>query len=270
MLRTDCGRGCLILGVMLAELFAAGCGDRQPAKEPLRVAAASDLQQALPVLATRFQAAHGVKVVCSFGSSGHLSEQIKGGAPFDVFMAANQAYVNELAKLGLVRGDSVNPYAQGSLVVVVNKAAGVKIERLDDLAEPHIKKIAIANPAFAPYGAAARQALTRADLWDQLKPKIVQSETVRQALEFVESGNAEAGMVGRAIAGVPEVNVVNVDPGLYDPIVQALAIVTNTRRIDDSQAFTRFVLGDEGQSLLAQHGFTRGDAAGSRTLPDTR
>lgn len=237
--------------------FSAGCGNRTAPPTPLRVAAASDLQQALPALAHQYRQATGTEVVWTFGSSGQLADQIRGGAPFDLFLAANRAFVEGLANEGLVVRESVQPYAQGSLVVAVHKETAKRVKALDDLAKPEVRKIAIANPTFAPYGAAAKQALTRAGLWDSLQPKIVQAETVRQALEFVESGNAEAGLVGRAIARTPAVGVVAVDPQLYDPIVQALGVVTASRRRADAEAFSQYVLSEAGQRTLGEFGFGR-------------
>lgn len=242
-------------------LMAGGCGapaptpqGRREAPTPLRIAAASDLRDALPVLARRFTEKTGVEVVPTFGASGQLAEQIKAGAPFDVFLAANLKFVRDLADAGFVRPDSVAPYAQGSLVLAVHRESGSPIETMADLKKPEVKKIALANPSFAPYGAAGKQALERAGLWPDVEPKIVQAESVRQALQFVQSGNAEAGLVGRAIADVPEVRVVEVDPGLHDPIVQGLGIVSRSRSAN-AGAFREFLLSPDGRAILAGFGF---------------
>lgn len=228
--------------------------------EPLRVAAASDLQAAWPDLAARFRATRGVEVVASFGASGQLAEQVKAGAPFDVALSANLRFIEDLAATGDVRPDSVRPYARGSLVLVVHREVGGAVKSLADLADPGVKKIALANPRTAPYGAAARQALERAGLWEPLRPKRVQAESVRQALQFVQTGNAEVGLVGRSIADVKEVRIVEVDPALYDPIIQGLGIVARTKRPDDARAFADFLTGAEGQAILAKRGFGKVEA----------
>lgn len=225
------------------------------AAEPLRVAAASDLQAALPALGKAFRAETGVEVVPTIGASGQLAEQIKAGAPFDVFLSANRKFVEDLAASGNVVAGSVRPYARGSLVLVVHEASGAGIDRLSDLTKPTVKKLAIANPALAPYGAAAKQALEKAGLGKEVEPKLVQAETVRQALQFVQSGNAEAGLVGRSIAGVKGVRVIEVDPKLYDPIVQGLGIVARSAHPDEARAFADFLLGEKGQAILKEHGF---------------
>ncbi len=265
-----------VLGLML--LWLVGCGsegvdratvnpDPGPgsAKEsgsgiPLRIAAASDLQLALPKLLDRFQAGTGIVLTPVFLASGKLAEQIKQGAPFDVFMAANESFVRDLADGGFIRPESVHPYVRGSLVLAVYHELGETVRSLADLDKPEVKKIALANPATAPYGKAGKQALERASLWEKLQPKIVQADSVRQALLYAQKGDAEAALVGRAIAAVPEIRAVEIDPGLYDPIVQALGIVQATNRRTDAEAFARFVLGAEGQAILKEFGFQPAEA----------
>ena len=246
----------LVLGII--PVLAIACGPSAPGPaatpEPLRVAAASDLQTALPALARAFREARGVEVVFTPGSSGQLAQQIAQGAPFDVFLAANRKFVDDLAARGVIRPDSVQSYARGSLVLAVREGQGPTIHSLDDLARPEVKRIALANPAFAPYGQAGKQALMRAGLWDRVESKVVLAETVRQALQFVESGNAEAGIVGRSILGVAGVRVVAIDPSGYDPIIQGLGVVAHSRH-PQADAFARFLLGEAGQALLRQHGF---------------
>jgi molybdate transport system substrate-binding protein len=231
-----------------------GCEGARPA--PLRIAAASDLQAALPKLADQFQASTGIAVAITFGASGQLAEQIKQGAPFDVVLSANESFVGDLARGGFVTPGSVKPYARGSLVLAVFRGQPLAVTQLGDLASPEIKRIALANPATAPYGKAGKQALERAGLWDKLESKIVLAESVRQALLYAQKGDAEAALVGRAIAGVPEVRTVEIDPRLYDPIIQALGVVTASQRTADAERFAQFVLGVEGQTVLKEFGFS--------------
>ena len=234
-----------------------GCGPEPPEIPKLRVAAASDLQNALPILAVAFRQDHAVEVVPTFGASGQLAEQIKQGAPFDVFLSANRAFVERLAERGVVDPGSVQPYARGSLVLAVNKLSAIKVANLNDLTKPEIRKIAIANPDTAPYGMAAKQALQKAKLWDILRPKLVPADSVRQALQFVQSGNAEVGFVGRAIAEVREAVIVPLPGDVCDPIVQYLGIVKRTDRPDEARAFVEFVLSEPGQGILRDLGFRR-------------
>ncbi len=244
------------LGLLFLTLLAAPSRAGEPTT-PLRLAAASDLQTAMPELIKAFREGKGLEVSATFGASGQLAEQIKAGAPFDVFLSANRKFVEDLAATGDVAPESVRPYARGSLVLVVHEEAGAGIERLSDLTKPGVKKVALANPAFAPYGAAAKQALVKEGIWEALGPKRVQAETVRQALQFVQSGNAEAGLVGRSIAKVKGVRVLEIDPDLYDPIVQGLGIVARSAHPGEARAFADFLLGERGQEILAAGGFGR-------------
>src|SRR6516225_6431420 len=134
--------------------FMGGCGPTAPEVPKVRIAAASDLHQAIPVLAVAFRHDHNIEIVPTFGASGQLAEQIKQGAPFDVFLSANRAFVDRLAEQAIVKPDSVRPYARGSLALAVNKLSAVKVAKLDDLTKPEVHKIAIANPETAPYGMA--------------------------------------------------------------------------------------------------------------------
>ncbi len=179
--------GCLsALG--LAVLVLAGCA-RSPgsASQPLRIAAAADLQRVLPRIIERFEKQTASTTTLTTDASGRLAEQIKAGAPFDVFLAANVKFVGDLATAKLVEPVSVAPYARGSLVLCLHRSAGDQVKGLADLSRPEIKRIAIANPEYAPYGVAARQALERAGLWASLEPKIVRAGSVGQAMTYVQN-----------------------------------------------------------------------------------
>ncbi len=251
------------IGMVLAVLLlAAGCEQAAPELPKVRVASASDLQQALPILAAAFRQDHGIEVVPSFGASGQLAEQIRQGAPFDVFLSANREFVDRLAREGIIKPDSVRPYARGELVLAVNKLSALKIKSLQELTRADVHKIAIANPETAPYGMAAKQALERAGLWETLKPKIVPAESVRQALQFVQSGNAEVAFVGRSISDVPEAVTVPLPIDVCDPIIQFLGVVARSDHPDEAGKFVEFVLSDVGQGILRDLGFRKVEKPG--------
>ncbi|MDB5351939.1 MAG: molybdenum transporter, periplasmic molybdate-binding protein [Planctomycetota bacterium] len=245
------------LAIAIAALLP-GCGSGAGTKvalEPVRIAAASDLQAVMPKILERFKAETGVEVVATFGASGQLSQQIKQGAPFDVFLAANRKFVTDLAEAKVLDPATVQDYAVGSLALIVREEVPATVKTLADLKNPAIKKIALANPDTAPYGAAAKQSLERSGLWDDLEPKRVQAETVRQALQFVDSGNAEAGLVGAAIAKIRGVRIIPVDDSLHDPLTQSLGVIAQSKRKIDAMAFARFVLSGGGRDLLRDAGF---------------
>jgi molybdate transport system substrate-binding protein len=244
-----------LLGLLI--VGTVGCRtsrEASPARASLRVAAASDLQAVLPVLAERFTKAHGIEVTPVFGASGQLVQQIEQGAPYDIFLSANRTFVERLAAKGAVKPDSVRPYAQGRLVLVVSRKAGVSVGGLADLLKPEVKHVAIANPDLAPYGRAAQQLLEKSGL-SAVTPKLVQAESVRQALQFVQTGNAEAGLVAHSVANVPEVERIELDRSLYDPIVQSLGIVSTTEHPDTARKFVDFLLSGEGQERFISFGF---------------
>jgi molybdate transport system substrate-binding protein len=245
--------------VALLLLVMGGCEAPAPELPKVRVAAASDLQSAMPILAAAFRLDHEIEVVPTFGASGQLAEQIRQGAPFDVFLSANREFVDALAKEGVVRAGSVHPYARGELVLAINKLSALKVESLQDLTKAEVHKIAIANPETAPYGMAAKQALERAKLWETLKPKLVPAESVRQALQFVQSGNAEVAFVSGSIADVPEVVAVPLPSDSYEPIIQYLGIVARSDHLDEAGQFAEFVRSDAGQGILRDLGFHRVD-----------
>jgi len=244
--------------------FVPGCGGSTPEsaaskpKEPLRIAAASDLQSALPALITAYRKENGggsIEIEAVYGSSVKLSQQIAQGGPFDLFLCANQKIVGDLAKRGAVDSASVRPYTKGALVLIVGKGVKAKVDSIDDLADHAIKKIALANPELAPYGLAAKQTLRSAKLWEPLHEKLVQSENVRQAVQFATTGNADAALVACAVADEPEVRIVAVDPALYTPLIQSLGVVSASTRKPDAEAFARFLLGSAGQGIFAKFGF---------------
>lgn len=221
----------------------------------LLIAAAANVQFAFEEIGLRFQQETGRDVTFSFGSSGNLASQIENGAPFDVFAAANVAYVDQLRDHGLIVPDTLRLYAQGRVALVVNRASGAEATSPEDLLAPSISRIAIANPQHAPYGLAAEQVLQRAGIWSAVQPKIVYGENVRQALQFVQTGDAPAGLVALSIADVPEVAATVVDPSLHEPLNQALAVIRGTAHEQAARQFVDFVMTTEGQSILKKYGY---------------
>ena len=231
----------------LVAFIAAGCDRvRRAEAQPLRVAAAADLQRVLPRLIERFEKQTATISTLTIDASGRLAEQIKAGAPFDVFLSANVKFVSDLADAGLVEPDSVRPYARGSLVLCLHRAVGDQVRGLADLSRPEIKRIAIANPEYAPYGVAARQALERAGLWSSLESKIVRAGSVGQALIYVQNGDAEAALVSHALVDPGDAASSRSMPALYDPLIQALGIVAATKLRDHARALARIHPGRRG------------------------
>ena len=243
-------------------LVAAACAllaaaPAAPAAEPptLTVFGAADLARVFREIVPRFERALGLKVTLVLGSTGNLAKQIEHGAPADVFFAANRSFVDDLVAKRAVIAETRALYAQGRLALVTARASGPRLTDPRELAAPRIRRIAIANPAHAPYGQAAEEALRALGLWDALRPKLVYGENVRHAVQFVESGAADAGIVALSLANVAGVESAPVDPALHRPLDQAVAVVRRSARPELALAFIQFVNGPEGRPIMKRYGF---------------
>jgi molybdate transport system substrate-binding protein len=224
-------------------------------QKQLTIAAASDLSFALKEIAAKFEKDTGIKVILSFGSTGILSHQIENGAPFDIFFAANLGYIDTLKQKGLIVPDTSRVYAQGRIVLAMNKKFGGGIKRLEDLASPSVRRIAIANPDHAPYGIAAKEAMVRLGLWDKLKPKLIYSENIRQAVQFIQTGDASAGVVALSVADTADTTYTIIDSSLHNPINQAVAIIKTTKVEKDARLFIDYVNSPDGRTIMRKYGF---------------
>lgn len=246
---------CLAILLLLVPAGASGAKAAPDSSRPeLVVAAAADLMLALREIAPLFEQKHRAKVTLIFGSTGQLAQQIQHGAPVDVFFAANVAFVEELRAKGAVLVDSVETYARGQLVLATHRDRP-PLASLKDLAQDSVRRVAIANPAHAPYGMAAREALVSAGVWTRVQPKLVYGENVRQALQFLETGNVGAAIIALSVAQVPDVRHTLVDPNLYRPIIQSAAVTARSRHPDLARAFIRFVNGPQGRPIMKRFGF---------------
>ena len=246
-------RGLVALVLVLA---VARVGETQPAAvQGLVVYAASDLDMVFHELKPLFEKAAGVRVTLVMGSTGNLAKQIEHGAPADVFFSADESFVDQLRAAGAIIPQTRALYAQGRIVLALPKKSAAALRDIRDLLRPEVRRIAIANPAHAPYGRAAREALERAGIWGQVKPKLVYGENVRHALQFVETGAVEAGIVALSVANVPGVRSVPIDPALYAPLNQIAAVAKRSPRPELGAAFIQFVNGPEGRPIMKRYGF---------------
>lgn len=251
-----------ILGLLLGGLLlAAGLGTvprggtARTERRPFTVAAAADLQFAFSEIGALFEQRTGEKVVFSFGSTGNLARQIENGAPFDLFAAANEAFVEQLEQQNLLVPGTRRLYAIGRIVLASNRKSGIALAELNDLLDRRVRRVAIANPEHAPYGVAAKEALLKAGLWKKLLPKLVLGENIRQTLQFIQTGNAEAGIVALSVAEVPEISYRLIDDRMHSPLRQALAVLKGTPHEKTARRFVRFVNGPEGRSIMRRYGF---------------
>ncbi len=229
--------------------------------ENITVAAAADLNYAMKDLVARYEQKTGNKVALSFGASGNFYAQIQSGAPFDLFFSADSEYPKKLAAAGPIESASLRTYAVGHLVLWVPNSLKLdpKKFKMDLLLQPAVQKIAIANPEHAPYGRAARAAIEHFGLEDKIADKLVQGENISQAAQFVQSGNAQAGLIAESLAMSPAMKSAGrfweVPATSYPEMQQVVGILASSQHKQAAQAFLDFVTSREGAAILQQFGF---------------
>jgi molybdate transport system substrate-binding protein len=246
----------VLRAVALLLLVAASVSAQQ-----LTVAAAADLQFALKDLSGRFEKQAGIKVQATYGSSGNFATQIESGAPFDLFFSADLQYPEKLAKDGFAEPATLYRYAVGRLVLWVPNGSKVDVSKgLAVLAEPAVRKIAIANPQHAPYGRAAVAALRSAGIYDKVEGKFVFGENISQTAQFVESGNADAGLIALSLAISPVMKTrgryVEIPQSAYPPIEQAAIVVKASKQNGNAMKFLEFLKTEEAKGILRSYGFS--------------
>jgi molybdate transport system substrate-binding protein len=244
----------LALLILFTSTFAAA--------QEITVAAAADMSAALPELVDAYTKKTGQTVKLSFGASGDLTNQIENGAPFDIFFSADEQYPQRLIKDGLASKDSLYRYAVGRLVLWIPADSPLVLPELgiNALLDPSIKKIAIANPATAPYGRAAEATLRHYGIYDKVASRLVVGESIRQAAQFVESGNAQAGLIALSHALAPALKdrgrYWKVPLDAYPTLNQAAVVLTRSKQPDAARKFLDFLRSPEATSLLTTYGFS--------------
>jgi molybdate transport system substrate-binding protein len=250
---------CIVVSVILLPLFAFQCfgSGAAYAQQELLVSAAASLTNAFTDVGKQFETANpGVKVVLNFAASGALMQQIDKGAPVDVFASADQKTMDQAKEKNLILTETRKDFVSNGLVLIVPKGSKLAIKGVTDLSESKIARIAMGNPETVPAGRYAQEVLSKAGLWEKLKPKLIYAENVRQALDYVSRGEVDAGFVFATDAAVAKdkVQVAAVAEG-HQPIRYPVAVIAGTKKKDLSQRFMDFLLGSQGQSLLARYGF---------------
>jgi molybdate transport system substrate-binding protein len=246
-----------IVILLLALVMFAGAARA----DAIAVAAAADLNFAMKDLASRYERKSGNKIALSFGASGNFYSQIQSGAPYDLFFSADADYPTKLAAAGFIEKSSVRTYAIGHLVLWIPNRSKLDLQKLkmDALLQPSVQKIAIANPEHAPYGRAAMAALEHFGLKGSVSGRLVLGENVSQAAQFVQSGNAQAGLIPLSLAMSPAMKSAGTYWELpldsYPEIQQAAGILASSKQKQAAQAFLDFITSPEGATVLQQYGF---------------
>ncbi len=247
-----------LVAIAAAGLLAACGGDDDDARGgEILVAAAADLRFAFEEIEPIFERQCECTVTMSFGSSGNFTTQIEGGLPADVFFSANSSFIDSLESKGLILEGTNQLYAVGRIVLAKNKGVNAKVVTMADLLKPEIRSVSIANPDHAPYGVAAQEALTSAGLWDEVRPRLVLGENASQATQFVEAGDAQAGIVplSLAIRLTDKLDYLLIDASEHNPLLQGTGVVKSSKNPDVARGFIDFVNSEEGQVIMAKYGF---------------
>ena len=246
----------LLAAVLLALAPATARAQAAP-----NIAAASDLNFALEDIATRYEADTDRKVQLTFGSSGNFFRQIAQGAPFQMFLSADEGFVQQLAVAGKTI-DEGTLYAIGRIVLFAPKGSPLRVDAgLADLraalADGRVQRFAIANPEHAPYGRAAEEALRSRGLWDAIRPKLVLGENVSQAAQFATTGSAQGGIFAYSLALSPNVGnfgtYVLLPAEWHEPLRQRMVLIKGAS--EEARAFYAYVQQPAARTILRHYGF---------------
>jgi molybdate transport system substrate-binding protein len=223
----------------------------------LTVSAASDLIPAFEELGALFTEETGIEVVFNFGSTGQLAQQIERGAQVDVFAAANREFVDILDEAELVYPNTIALYARGRITLWTRPDSPLTFETMDDLIQPGVERVAIANPEHAPYGIAAREALVTAGLWERLQPQLILGENIAQTMQYAETGNVDVviGALSLSIAIGDEGRWVLIPEELHNPLDQVLAVPRSAPHEAEARRFAEFVNSETGREIMRRYGF---------------
>ena len=249
-----------VVTLLVLVLLTGSLSQGQVEAAAITIAAAADLTFAFKEVVPEFEKATGDTVKLSFGSSGNFFAQIQNGAPYDLFFSADIGYPKKLDAAGLAEPGTLYEYAVGKIVLwVLNQSPLDLTKGLSILTDEQIKKIAIADPAHAPYGKAAVAALKNDKLYDTVKPKIVQGENIAQTAQFVQSGSADIGILALSLALAPALQKQGryqlIPATLYPPIEQAAVVLKASKEKKAAEAFIAFFEKPETLAKMKAYGF---------------
>ena len=256
----------------LSLFLAIGVASQAFAGE-LVVAAASDLSAAAKEIIADFEKRTGHTVKLTLGSSGNFHTQIQNGAPFDVYLSADLNYVRDLEKSGFTTPGSSFVYAIGRIVLWVPRSSTLDIQTLGmkALAQPQVRRIAIANPEHAPYGRAAVRAMEKAGVYAAAKSKLVFGENISQTAQFAQSGSADVGILALSLALADTLKTQGkyweVPVDTYPKMEQGAVILKQAERaghMTAARAFMETLRSTSGRAILQRYGFSLPDTAGAR------
>ncbi len=238
---------------------AAQSQNKQSKSVELTVSAAASIQDAMKEVGKAYQEEHtNKKIIYNFANSGTLTQQIKQGAPVDIFISANEKFMDELDKINLLFPETRKNILKNDIVLIIPKKGNIpNISNFQQLTSSNIKRFSIGEPESVPAGRYARQVLTSLKIYHQLKPKTVFAKDVRQVLAYIESGNVDAGIVYATDAKISnQVKVVaNAPENTHKSIVYPVAVIKLTRNPEAAKEFVQFLFSNPATDLFKKYGF---------------
>lgn len=248
----------VVFMTILTILVGCGADENNDNKNELHISAAISLSEALIELKEIYEKEHPVSITYHFGGSGKLAQQIEQGAPFDIYISANEQWMKEVMEKDLVDKHTYTAIINNKLVFIKRKDLQLEETDLNILLEEDIKQIAIAHPDTVPAGYYTKQALENYQLWEEIDEKIIFAQDVRQVLTYVETGNAEVGFVYASdLFQAENVDLVDfVDENLYEEIIYPSAVRKNSDKMELAKAFLQFLTTAEAQKVFEKYGFS--------------
>ncbi|HLR52892.1 MAG TPA: molybdate ABC transporter substrate-binding protein [Candidatus Avamphibacillus sp.] len=253
------------LSLFMIGIFISACGNKVPANEEveyekeLTISAAISLTDALNEVKDLYQANNNTKLTFNFGGSGTLTQQIQQGAPVDIFISANQDWMNKLEQEELILTETREKVTMNRIVLISNQSADFDYESFEDISASDFDQIAIGNPESVPAGKYTEQILHSIDLWDKLKDKLILAKDVRQVLTYVESGNTDLGFVYESDARLSDqINVLAIaKEEWHDPIIYPGAVLKDSTNQEEATSFLKFLQTDKTQAIFEKYGFKK-------------
>lgn len=261
--------------ILMAALLFAGCGNSSTSSDSdggkegakteerttLTISAAVSLTDALEEMKESYEEEHPVDMTFNLGGSGTLAQQIQQGAPVDIFISANQDWMDILEEEELMDTSTREDVTGNSIVLIAGKSSSIDYDSIEDIKVDDVDQIAVGNPESVPAGQYTEEILKNLNMWDELKKseKIVQAKDVRQVLTYVETGNADIGFVYESDAvSSDKINILTeADPSTHDPIIYPGAVTADSKHPDEAKAFMKYLQSDEAQDILKTYGFKK-------------
>lgn len=253
--------------VLLIVVFIGGCSKADHSsvksddseKVELFISAAASLRDAMDELKSNYEAENNVELTFNFAGSGKLAQQIQQGAPVDVFISANENWMDTLVEENLIKAETRANVTGNKLVLIVGNEATIQYNSFADIDPSDAEQIAIGNPESVPAGEYTEAVLKAIGKWEELESKFVFAQDVRQVLTYVETGNAELGFVyeSDAISSENVKVLAESDPSMHDAIIYPAAVTADSEHEEESKRLIDFLLSETGQEVLAQYGFSK-------------